>query len=97
VAAEVDLRLLGQTLGPLHVTVLRRRRFPEPAALLVAVRNRHGLSQREFADMLGLDVRTLQNWEQGRNRPDAAALHLVVLFDRLPELIEDAAFESVMT
>ena len=55
-----------------------------------------GLSQREFAELLGIDVNTLQNWEQNRNKPDAAALSLVMAFDRAPNLIEQTAFEAVV-
>ncbi len=33
---------------------------------VTAVRERTGLSQREFATLLGVSVRTLQEWEQGR-------------------------------
>ncbi len=54
------------------------------------MRTRHGLSQREFAELLGIDIDTLQNWEQGRNRPDPAALNLVMAFDKSPELIAQA-------
>ena len=60
------------------------------------MRARHGLTQHEFADLLGFDVRTLQNWEQGRNRPDAAAINLVLAYDRSPALIEDTVFEPIV-
>jgi len=40
-------------------------------------------------------MNTLQNWEQGRNKPDAAALNLVMAFDNAPDLIEQTAFEAV--
>ncbi len=86
---------LARDLQPLSVHLHRRRSFPEPAAFITEVRARHKLSQREFAGALGLDVRTLQNWEQGRNRPDAAVLSLVALFDRDPALVRDVAFEPV--
>ena len=38
-----------------------------------AVRAATGLSRAEFARRLALDPRALQNWEQGRRRPDRAA------------------------
>lgn len=85
---------LARDLTAMNVHLHRRRTFPEPAAFIAEVRARHGLSQREFAGALGLDLRTLQNWEQGRNRPDTAVLNLVALFDRQPILVEDTAFES---
>jgi DNA-binding transcriptional regulator YiaG len=71
-----------------------RRRQPDPG-IIVEVRARHGLSQREFAEVLGIEIDTLQNWEQGRNKPDAAALNLVMVFDKAPELIEQTVLEPV--
>jgi putative transcriptional regulator len=48
-------------------------------------RNRKGLSQSQAARVLGVSVRTLQNWEQGRNVPSADVLL------RLLELMEEPA------
>ena len=59
------------------------------------LRARHGLSQREYADLLGIDVRTLQNWEQGRNRPDPAALSLMRIFAHAPAVFEEALSEPI--
>jgi len=86
---------LARDLPPMNVHVLRRRTFPEPAAYIASIRARHSLSQREFAAALGFDVRTLQNWEQGRNRPDSAVLSLIALFDRDPALVREIAFEPL--
>jgi putative transcriptional regulator len=85
---------LGRELLPLNVHLHRRRALPDPAAFIASVRARHKLSQREFAAALGLDIRTLQNWEQERNRPDAAVLSLVALFDRDPAMVADAVFSA---
>lgn len=41
------------------------------------VRRRLGKSQSEFARMIGVSVSTLQNWEQGRRRPDGPARALL--------------------
>jgi DNA-binding transcriptional regulator YiaG len=86
---------LARDLFPLDVKLLRRRHIEEPATFIATVRARHNLSQREFAAALGLDVRTLQNWEQGRNRPDPAVLSLIALFDRDPALVREIAFEPL--
>lgn len=86
---------LARDLPTLNVHLHRARHVTDPAAFVAEVRERHKLSQREFAASLGLDVRTLQNWEQGRNRPDAAVLTLVRLFDSNPELVREAVFEAV--
>jgi DNA-binding transcriptional regulator YiaG len=85
---------LARDLPPLNVHLHRRRVITEPAAFIAEVRARHTLSQPAFAAALGVDVRTLQNWEQGRNRPDAAVLTLVRLFDRDPASVRDAVFEA---
>ena len=42
-------------------------------------RIRGELSQTEFAELLGVSVRTLQDWEQGRHAPNAAAVALLRL------------------
>ena len=60
------------------------------------MRARHGLSQREFAAVLGIELDRLQNWEQGRNKPDSAALKLIAAFDAAPEVIEAATLEPVI-
>ncbi|HET6236198.1 MAG TPA: helix-turn-helix domain-containing protein [Acetobacteraceae bacterium] len=93
IAEGADISALARDLAPLDVRVYRRRSLG--AAVIGEVRARHGLSQREFAEMLGMDVNTLQNWEQGRNKPDAATLNLVMAFDKAPQLIEQTAFEAV--
>lgn len=93
IAEGADIPGLAADLSVMHVQVLRRR--PSDPAVIAQVRVRHNLSQREFAQLLGIDIDTLQNWEQGRNRPDAAALSLVLAFDRAPDLIEQAALEPV--
>ena len=95
IAHDADIGPLAFDLASLNVHVQRRREIAEPASFISAIRLRHGLSQKEFADTLGFDVRTLQNWEQGRNRPDAAVLNLVTLYDRSPRLVTEAAFEPV--
>jgi DNA-binding XRE family transcriptional regulator len=40
---------------------------------VLKVRNKTGLSQSEFTALLGVSVRTLQGWEQGRKQPSGAA------------------------
>jgi len=62
----------------------------------VGVRARHGPSQREFADVLGIDPDTLQNWEQGSNRLDGAVLKLIAVFDAAPEVVEAVTLEPVV-
>ncbi len=88
-----DIPALAADLAAMNIFVHRRR--PSEPALIAEVRTRHKLSQREFAEVLGIEVDTLQNWEQGRNKPDAAALNLVRAFDKAPDLVSAAALERV--
>src|SRR5450432_777786 len=48
-----------------------------------AIRERTSLSQSEFAQLIGVSVKTLQNWEQDRRKPTgpAAALLSVIAHD----------------
>ena len=53
------------------------------------IRERYQLSQTEFAALLGINVKTLQNWEQGRRTPRGAARVLLQVADKHPEAIWD--------
>ena len=55
-----------------------------------AIRKRTGLSRPKFAERFGLDVRAVQDWEQGRRVPDRAARVLLLTIDRHPEAVADA-------
>jgi DNA-binding transcriptional regulator YiaG len=93
ISEGADIQALATDLATMNVHTFRRRQLLP--GLIAEVRARHGLSQREFADVLGIDVDTLQNWEQGRNRPDGAALGLVMAYDKAPDVVRDAALEQV--
>jgi putative transcriptional regulator len=54
------------------------------------VRDKLKVSQREFALMIGVSVRTLQNWEQGRRKPEGPAKALLRVASRNPRAILDA-------
>ena len=95
VAKTEDLRLLAGDLAAMNVELRQKLPTTGQTVDIAAMRARHGLSQREYADLLGLDVRTLQNWEQGRNRPDPAAISLMRVFDRAPDTVEEALTERV--
>ncbi len=49
-----------------------------------------GLSQAEFAKMLGVSARTLQDWEQGRRQPSGAAKALLKVATRSPRAVREA-------
>ena len=95
VARSEDLRQFAGDLAAMNVELRRRLPASADAADIVAMRADRRLSQREYAEMLGVDVRTLQNWEQGRNRPDPAAVGLMRLFARARDMVEAILTEPV--
>lgn len=50
-----------------------------------------GLSQTAFAALLGVSVRTLQDWEQGRREPSGAAKTLIRVAERHPAVLQELA------
>jgi putative transcriptional regulator len=55
------------------------------------VREETGLSQARFAQLLGVSVRTLQEWEQGRRSPSGAARTLLLMAARNPKALLEVA------
>lgn len=51
-----------------------------------AIRERTSLSQSEFAQLIGVSVKTLQNWEQDRRRPSGPAAALLSIIAQEPQL-----------
>ena len=58
---------------------------------IVATRQKLGLSQSQFARLLGISVRTLHHWEQGTRTPSGAARVLLRVAALNPELVLRAA------
>ncbi|MBI4886689.1 MAG: helix-turn-helix domain-containing protein [Acidobacteria bacterium] len=58
---------------------------------VATIRGRTGLSQPRFAELLGVSVRTLQEWEQGRRAPSGAARTLLTIAARNPRVLIDVA------
>ncbi|MCE5276545.1 MAG: NadS family protein [Planctomycetaceae bacterium] len=54
------------------------------------VRDKLNVSQPEFALMIGVSPRTLQNWEQGRRKPEGPAKALLRIAFRNPKAVLDA-------
>ena len=55
------------------------------------IRDKTGLSQSRFATLLGVSVRTLQDWEQGRRAPSGAARTLLLIAAKNPKALLDVA------
>ena len=58
---------------------------------VVAIRNRRHMSQAQFANLLAVNVKTLQSWEQGARKPSKPTMRLLQIFDAPEE------FRSVLS
>ncbi len=80
-----------QEAGRIQRGELAPSRVTEDAPVNVkAIRQRLGKSQAEFARMIGVSVATLQNWEQGRRRPEGPARALLKVAAVNPEAVSAA-------
>jgi putative transcriptional regulator len=66
----------------------RRYRVTPPDEIR-CIRERVGVSQLRFAQMLGISLRTLQDWEQGRRRPNQAAQSLLAVAAKRPDVMHE--------
>ena len=62
------------------------RRLVAAAAGVRAIREKTSLSQSAFAELIGVSVKTLQNWEQDRRRPTGPAAALLRIIAQEPKL-----------
>ena len=58
---------------------------------LIRIRKNLNLSRALFAIYLRTNVRTLENWEQGRAKPNAQAALLINLVKRYPDTVQRLA------
>ena len=58
---------------------------------VASIREKTGLSQARFAELLGVSVRTLQEWEQGRRAPSGAARTLLLIAAKNPDALLEVA------
>lgn len=61
-----------------------------------AIRAKLQKSQNEFAQMIGVSVATLQNWEQGRRKPEGPARALLQVALHNPEVVQEALSGSIV-
>ncbi|HEU0138194.1 MAG TPA: helix-turn-helix domain-containing protein [Bryobacteraceae bacterium] len=62
------------------------RRVVIGASGVRTIREKTKLSQMEFASLIGVSVKTLQNWEQDRRRPTGPAAALLKIIAHEPQL-----------
>src|SRR5262249_20798788 len=63
----------------------------EPRSPIARARIKAGLTQAEFASLLGVSQRTLEQWEQGRRKPSGAAKTLIRVAELHPEILREIA------
>ena len=63
----------------------------EPRSPTARARLQSGLTQAQFASLLGVSKRTLEQWEQGRREPSGAAKTLIRVAELYPEVLRDLA------
>ena len=68
-AAELLESVRQMKVGQVHVV----------SSPVIEARKKTGLSQSQFAVLMGVSVRTLQGWEQGRKQPSGAARTLLAI------------------
>ena len=86
--------LADERAGKLTLRTHEGAVMPAPkihAEELLALRERLHLSRAVFARYLRTNPRTLENWEQGRARPNAQAALLIRLVERYPDTVERLA------
>lgn len=89
----MDKALFDELVGSLtQAQVIARgqaapsRRFELTTPDAKAVREQTGLSQGDFAKLMRVSVKTLQNWEQRRRSPSGPAAALLKIVSTAPEL-----------
>ncbi len=65
------------------------RRFVVEKPDVKEIRAKLGISQNEFASLLGISVRTLENWEQKRRIPKGPARILLLIAESHPDVVWD--------
>lgn len=76
-------------------TAAASRRFAFKPDDVRKIRAGLGLSQSEFALLIGVSVATLQNWEQGRRRPEGPARALLQVAAKHPDAVRSALIGDI--
>lgn len=86
---DIGLKLLESVHQMKSGVAARTTRVEAPP--IAATRNAIGFSQSQFAELLGVSVRTLQEWEQGRRQPSGAAKTLLRVAEAHPDVLKELA------
>lgn len=73
-------RILKNELQPSRIFDIKFNEIKE-------IRIKHNLTQDKFAELLGISIGTLKNWEQGRRKPTGPAMVLLTIVERNPEVL----------
>jgi putative transcriptional regulator len=68
-----------------------KRSKVEARSAILRTRLKSGLTQVQFAALLGVSKRTLEQWEQGRREPSGAAKTLIRVAELHPEILREVA------
>jgi putative transcriptional regulator len=79
----------GGTILRGETEAARTFEFPEKNGVpdVAAIRDRFGVSQPQFAELMGISVGTLRNWEQRRRDPEGPASVLLEVAYRRPDVV----------
>jgi len=86
--------MTGEELGQKLLEAVRQMKAGQGTVVyspVIQARTASGLSQSQFAALMGVSVRTLQEWEQGRRKPSGAAQTLLAVAARHPEVLREIA------
>lgn len=86
--------MTGEELGQKLLASVKQMRAGQGTVVhspVAHVRAASELSQARFAQLMGVSVRTLQEWEQGRRQPSGAAQTLLAVAQRHPEVLRELA------
>ena len=82
---EMKRHMAGKAVRGTRVT-----QVAEPDVNVRAIREAAGISQSQFAKLIGVNLRTLQNWEQHRTRPTGPARVLLKIVSNDPKAAVEA-------
>lgn len=86
--------------GKLANVTIHKRQFLQVVSYtpeeIKRIRLNAKMTQRVFASVIGVSIKTVEAWESGRNKPDGASRRLIGLIDRNPNFAEDNGIFEVI-